>query len=453
MADRKTKWFGTDGIRGKANNGILNAGITLLVGQAAGVKFRRTNGDDRPKVVIGKDTRLSSYMLERTIEGGFMAAGMDVIETGPVPTPGLAMIMLSMRADLGVMITASHNQYEDNGIKFFGPDGYKISDEDELEIEALMQSPDLDKMLALSPALGRAKRVENISERYVEFAKRSVPKGFQLDGVRVVVDCANGAGYKVAPQVLRELGAEVFTIGVDPDGYNINFECGSTAPMALRRKVKELRADIGIALDGDADRVLLVDERGNEVDGDQVLAVIAESWISEGSLKGGCVVGTDLTNSGFERHLEQLGVKLERASVGDRYVLERMRTTSSNLGGEQSGHIIMSDHTTSGDGLIAALQVLTVIGREGKKASEVCHRFEPVPQISKNVPKKAGTNPLDDPAVKHAIEDGRRLLGGGRLVVRNSGTEPKVRIMGEGEDSTLVEGVVKSIAAAVEKAG
>jgi phosphoglucosamine mutase len=452
MADQNAgRLFGTDGIRGKANNGFLTADLALKVGQAAGTAFMK--GDHRHRVVIGKDTRLSSYMYENALTAGFLSAGMDVRLTGPVPTPGLARLVRSMRADLGVMVTASHNSHEYNGIKLFGSDGYKLSNDAERRIEELVRDPALSSLMVPPHLLGRAKRVEGLAGRYLEFVKSSIPKDTEFAGMRVVIDCAHGAGYVVAPEALTELGAEVIPMGTSPDGFNINADCGSTAPRALQQKVKEVRANIGIALDGDADRVVMVDERGNLIDGDQLLAVIADSWLKEGKLKGQCVVGTVLSNLAFERFLNDRGLVLERSPVGDRHVLEHMRATSSNLGGEQSGHIIMSDYTTSGDGLIAALQILTVIRGEGKKASEVCNRFIPVPQFSLNVQKKAGVNPLEDASVQRMIKRGHRSLGNGRLVVRNSGTEPVVRIMAEGEDRALLEKVVKSIAEAVQKAG
>src|SRR5215467_2856461 len=374
------KYFGTDGIRGRAN-GVITAELALRVGQAAGVMFRR--GDHRHRVVIGKDTRLSGYMIEYALVAGFTSVGMDVLLLGPMPTPAVAMLTRSMRSDLGVMISASHNLYDDNGIKLFGPDGYKLSDEVELEIERLIDS-DLAGKLAKSAALGRAKRIEGVPERYIEFAKRTLPRNLSLDGLRVVVDSANGAAYRVIPAALWELGAEVISIGVDPDGFNINRDCGSTEPDALRRKVLEMRADIGIALDGDADRVVIADERGHLVDGDQLLAVIAESWHKEGRLAKPCLVTTIMSNFGLERHLDALGIKLLRVQVGDRYVLEQMREQGYNLGGEPSGHIILSDYTTTGDGFVAALQVLAVVKKLGQPVSAVCHRYDPLPQVTKS---------------------------------------------------------------------
>ena len=390
--------FGTDGIRGRANSEIT-ADVALKVGQAAGLAFRR--GDHRHRVVIGKDTRLSSYMIEYALVAGFASVGVDVLLLGPVPTPAVAMLTRSMRCDLGVMISASHNPYEDNGIKLFGPDGFKLSDALETRIEALMDG-DVAPMLARSADLGRARRIDDVQARYIEYAKRTLSRDVSLDGLRVVVDCANGAAYKVAPEALWELGAEVIQIGVEPNGLNINFEVGSTAPEALSRKVREMRADIGIALDGDADRMILIDEKGHLIDGDQVMAVIAELWRDEGRLSKPGVVATVMSNLGLERHLAGLGLSLERTAVGDRYVIERMREKGFNVGGEQSGHIILSDYSTTGDGLVAAMQVLAAVRKSGRPASEVCRRFEPAPQVLRNVRFKGG-RPLDNPAVAKAI--------------------------------------------------
>ncbi len=442
------KYFGTDGIRGRAN-GTITPELALKVGQAAGLIFRR--GDHRHRVLIGKDTRLSGYMIETALVAGFTSVGMDVLLTGPIPTPAVGMLTRSMRADLGVMISASHNPFADNGIKLFGPDGFKLSDEVEHEIEGLMDS-EITEKLANSPDLGRAKRIDGVQDRYIEFAKRTLPKNLSLEGLRIVVDCANGAGYRVAPEALRELDAEVIAIGVDPDGFNINRECGSTEPAALCQKVKEMRADIGIALDGDADRVLIADERGRVIDGDQLLAVIAESWKSDGRLAVNGIVATVMSNLGLERYLEKLGVALARTPVGDRYVLEYMRSHGHNVGGEASGHIIFSDYTTTGDGLLAALQVLAVVKRHGKPVSEVCHRFDPLPQVLKNVRYKTG-KPLENAEVRSAIKDAEaRLNVHGRLIIRPSGTEPVIRVMGEGEDKVLVEEVVDGIVDALTKA-
>ena len=439
------KYFGTDGIRGRAN-GVITADLALRVGQAAGVMFRR--GDHRHRVVIGKDTRLSGYMIETAMVAGFTSVGMDVLLLGPMPTPAVAMLTRSMRADLGVMISASHNLYSDNGIKLFGPHGYKLSDEVETEIEQLIES-DLAKKLAKPAALGRAKRIDGVHDRYIEFAKRTLPRNISLDGLRVVVDCANGAAYRVVPAALWELGAEVFSIGVEPDGFNINKDCGSTEPEALSRKVREMRADIGIALDGDADRVVITDERGRLIDGDQLLAVVAESWQKEGRLPKPTVVSTIMANLGLERHLEGLGIKMLRAQVGDRYVLEVMREHGYTVGGEPSGHIILSDYNTTGDGFVAALQVLAVVRKLQQPVSVVCHRFDPLPQVTKNVRYRNG-KPHEDATVKSAITVAtERLNGHGRVIVRPSGTEPVIRITGEGDDPTLVEDVVDGLVEAV----
>jgi phosphoglucosamine mutase len=439
------KYFGTDGIRGRAN-GVITAELALRVGQAAGVMFRR--GDHRHRVVIGKDTRLSGYMIETAMVAGFTSVGMDVLLLGPMPTPAVAMLTRSMRADLGVMISASHNLYPDNGIKLFGPDGYKLSDEVESEIEQLIDS-DLGKKLAKPAALGRAKRIDGVHDRYIEFAKRTLPRNISLDGLRVVVDCANGAAYRVVPDALWELGAEVFSIGVDPDGFNINKDCGSTEPDALSRKVREMRADIGIALDGDADRVVIADERGHLVDGDQLLAVIAESWQKDGRLAKPMVVSTIMANLGLERHLETFGIALRRVQVGDRYVLEQMREHHYNVGGEPSGHIILSDYNTTGDGFVAALQLLAVVQKLEQRVSVVCHRFDPLPQVTKNVRYRNG-KPLEDATVVSAIASAtQRLNGQGRVIVRPSGTEPVIRVTGEGDDPNLIEEVVDGIVDAV----
>jgi phosphoglucosamine mutase len=441
------KYFGTDGIRGRANAKIT-PDLALRVGQAAGLVFLR--GEHRHRVLIGKDTRLSGYMIETALIAGFTSVGMDVFQTGPMPTPAVAMLTRSMRADAGVMISASHNAYDDNGIKLFGPDGYKLSDEIEQEIEKLVDS-DLGQRLAKSADLGRAKRIDGVQDRYIEYAKRTLPRNLSLEGLRIVIDCANGAAYKVAPAALWELGAEVVEIGVEPDGFNINRECGSTSPEALAAKVREMRADIGIALDGDADRVILVDEKGHLVDGDQLLAVIAESFKDDGRLAKPGIVATVMSNLGLERHLATQGISLARTPVGDRHVLERMRTDGINVGGEQSGHIILSDFTTTGDGLVAALQVLAVVQNSGKPVSQVCHRFDPLPQVMKNVRYKSG-KPLEDSKVKTVIASvEKRLDGHGRLVVRSSGTEPVIRVMGEGDDRSLVEAAVDDIVDALTK--
>ena len=442
------KYFGTDGIRGRANAAITPE-LALRVGQAAGLIFRR--GDHRNRVLIGKDTRRSGYMIETALVAGFTSVGMDVLQTGPVPTPAVGMLTRSMRADLGVMISASHNPFEDNGIKLFGPDGFKLSDEVEQKIEEVMES-DLAKQLAKGGDLGRARRIDGVQDRYIEFAKRTLPKNLSLEGLRVVVDCANGAGYRVAPEALRELDAEVIAIGIEPDGVNINRECGSTEPAALCQKVKEMRADVGIALDGDADRVIIADERGRIVDGDQLLAVIAESWKADGRLAKPGIVATVMSNLGLERYLAKLGLELVRTPVGDRYVLEHMRSHGYNVGGEASGHIILSDHTTTGDGLLAALQVLAVVKKQEQPVSKVCHRFDALPQVHKNVRFKSG-KPLESAKVRDAIKHGEaRLDGHGRLIVRPSGTEPVIRVMGEGDDKVLVEEIVDGIVDALTEA-
>jgi phosphoglucosamine mutase len=442
------KYFGTDGIRGRAN-GVITPELALKVGQAAGLIFRR--GDHRHRVLIGKDTRLSGYMIETAMVAGFTSVGMDVLLTGPIPTPAVGMLTRSMRADLGVMISASHNPFDDNGIKLFGPDGFKLSDEVEYQIEALIDS-ELVKKLARGADLGRAKRIDGVQDRYIEFAKRTLPKNLSLAGLRVVVDCAHGAGYRVTPEALRELDAEVISMGVEPDGFNINRECGSTEPTALCQKVKEMRADIGIALDGDADRVIIADERGRIVDGDQLLAVIAESWQTDGRLARPGIVVTVMSNLGLERYLETLGISLARTPVGDRYVLEHMRSHGYNVGGEPSGHIILSDYTTTGDGLLAALQVMAVVKKYEQPVSKVCHRFDPLPQVLKNVRYKSG-KPLENATVRSAIKNAEaRLDGHGRLIVRSSGTEPVIRVMGEGDDKGLVEEVVDGVVDALTNA-
>ncbi len=441
------RYFGTDGIRGRANK-VITPELALKVGQAAGLIFR--NGEHRHRVLIGKDTRLSGYMIENALVAGFTSVGMDVLLTGPIPTPAVGVLARSMRADLGVMISASHNPFDDNGIKLFGPDGFKLSDEVELQIERLLDS-DLSKQLAMSGDLGRARRIDGVQDRYIEFAKLTLPRQINFEGLRVVIDCANGASYRVAPGALWEMGADVISIGVEPDGFNINKDCGSTDLRALAAKVREMRADIGIALDGDADRVMIVDERGHTVDGDQLLAVIAESFKEDGRLQRCGIVSTVMSNLGLERHLAGLGIELVRTPVGDRYVLERMRADGYNVGGEQSGHIILSDYTTTGDGFVAALQVLAVVKRAGKPVSEVCHRFEPLPQVLKNVRYQAG-KPLENAAVRSAIADAEQKLGrNGRLLVRPSGTEPVIRVMGEGDDKLLVEAAVDDVIEALTR--
>ena len=445
----KKKFFGTDGIRGLANSFPMTPEIALKAGMAAGRVF--TRGEYRHRVVIGKDTRLSGYMIESALVSGFTSVGMDVFLFGPLPTPAVAMLTRSLRADLGVMISASHNPYEDNGIKLFGPDGQKLSDEREHEIETMMENG-LQDGLAAPAKIGRARRIDDAQARYIEFAKRTFPKHLQLDGLRIVVDCANGAAYKVAPAVLWELGADIFTVGVEPDGMNINLDTGSTAPQAMVDKVHETRADFGIALDGDADRVVMCDEKGHIIDGDQILALIAKSWAETGRLQGGGVVGTVMSNIGLERYLGGRGLKLVRSPVGDRYVIEQMRDGGFNVGGEQSGHIIFSDFITTGDGLIAALQVLAVLAEERRPASEAAHLFEPAPQFLENVRFSRG-EPLSDKTVTSRIRACEsRLNGGGRILVRKSGTEPVIRIMGEGDDEKLVRQVVRDIADIIRSA-
>ena len=440
------KYFGTDGIRGRANQFPMTPEIAMKVGMAVGVAFR--NGSHRHRVVIGKDTRLSGYMIENALVAGFTAAGMDVFLLGPVPTPAVAMLTRSLRADVGVMISASHNPFHDNGIKLFGPDGYKLSDEIELLVERLIDQ-DLNKSLATSSELGRAKRIDGIHDRYIEFAKRTLPREVSLNGLRIVIDCANGAAYKVAPAVLWELGADVVTMHNEPNGVNINVDCGSTHPESLQAKVHEVRADIGIALDGDADRVLIVDENGTVIDGDQLMAVIADDWQETGRLAAPSVVATIMSNLGMERFLNSKGIDLVRTKVGDRYVVEHMREHGFNVGGEQSGHIVLSDFSTTGDGLISALQVLASVKKAGRPVSEVCAKFEPVPQVLKNV-RFAGGKPLEDRHVIAAIEDAKNRLGSvGRLVIRPSGTEPLIRVMAEGDDQGLVETVVDELIAVI----
>ena len=446
----KRAYFGTDGIRGLANSHPMTAEVALRVGLAAGKLFM-SQDERRHLVVIGKDTRLSGYMVEPALVAGFASVGMDVRLLGPMPTPGVAMMTRSLRADLGVMISASHNPYTDNGIKLFGPDGYKLSDERELEIEALMDQG-LAEGLAPPTQLGRVARVDDSQARYVEIAKATFPRRLSLAGLRVVIDCANGAAYKVAPVVLYELGAEIIKVGVDPNGANINEECGSTHPEAMVRAVKEFRADIGIALDGDADRLVICDERGQIVDGDQIMALIADDWARRGRLRGGGVVATVYSNLGLERFLAERDLKLERTAVGDRAVMMRMRSGDYNLGGEQSGHIILSDFSTTGDGLISALQVLAVLKQSDQPMSALARQFEPVPQRLENV-RFASGKPLENEQVKAVLADAeQRLNGSGRLLVRASGTESLIRIMAEGDDASLVNQVVTDLAGAVRKA-
>jgi len=443
------KYFGTDGVRGKANSGAMTADLVLKIGMAAGNLYRR--GSHRHRVVIGKDTRLSGYMIEQALTAGLLAAGMDVFLLGPVPTPAVAMLTRSMRADLGVMISASHNPYYDNGIKIFGPDGYKLSDEQELKIEGMVEGPDAIPV-ASSDEIGRATRIEDAGARYIEFAKRTYPRDSNLDGLRIVIDTAHGASYRTAPTALWELGAEIIRIGDAPNGFNINEKCGSTAPQLMCEKVRETRADIGIALDGDADRVMISDEQGQVIDGDQLMALVTKSLHERGQLQGGGLVATVMSNLGLERFLSARGLSLARTKVGYRYVVEHMRAHGFNVGGEQSGHIILSDFSTTGDGLLAALQVLAEVKRAGKPVSEVCKMFEPVPQVLKNVKFKSG-KPLDDAQVKTAIAEATSRLGNsGRLVIRPSGTEPLIRVMAEGDDARLVNAVVDELCGVISKA-
>ena len=445
----KRKMFGTDGIRGLANKDPITPQTVLRLAMAVGQRFRR--GDHRHLVVIGKDTRLSGYMLEPALTAGFVSMGMDVVLVGPLPTPAVAVLTRSLRADLGVVISASHNPYFDNGIKLFGPDGYKLSDEEEAAIEGLMDSPELNP--AEPGDLGRARRLDDAQGRYIEYVKQTFPRGLRLDGLRIVVDCANGAAYKVAPTVLWELGADVVSIGVEPDGININRNCGATAPETLSERVVASGADLGLALDGDADRVIVCDEHGIVIDGDQLMALIAGEWRAADRLQGGGVVATVMSNLGFERHLGGIGLELVRTAVGDRYVVEKMREGSYNLGGEQSGHIIMSDYGTTGDGLIAALQVLAALVTRNAAASEVCRVFETLPQLLRNV-RFGGGAPLEERLVQEAIAEGESALGaGGRLVIRKSGTEPVIRVMAQGDDETLVGNVVADIIGAIEQVG
>ena len=441
------KYFGTDGIRGRTNVAPMTADIAMRVGQAAGAYFLR--GDHRHRVVIGKDTRLSGYMMESAMVAGFTSVGMDVVLLGPMPTPAVAMLTKELRADLGVMISASHNPFFDNGIKLFGPDGYKLSDKAESAIERLMESQ-LD--LIDAPKIGRAKRIDDARGRYIHFAKSTFPDHLRLDGLKVVIDCANGAAYQVAPDALWELGAEVVALGTSPNGTNINDGCGSTSPEMLRETVVASGADLGLALDGDADRLIVVDEQGTMVDGDQLMALIALSQQQGGTLHGGGIVATVMSNLGLERKLAEHGLDMHRTAVGDRYVLEAMRDMGRNVGGEQSGHIILSDHATTGDGLVAGLQILAAIVEQGRPASELLHVFEPVPQLLKNVRFNGGA-PLEQDSVKSVIARAESELGGrGRLVIRKSGTEPLIRVMAEGDDPAMVERLVNRICEAVAAA-
>ncbi len=437
------RYFGTDGIRGLTNTAPMTAATAMKVGQAAGTHFLR--GSHKHQVVIAKDTRLSGYMMESALTAGFTSVGMDVIQAGPIPTPAVAMLTRSLRADLGVMISASHNMFQDNGIKLFGPDGYKLSDGDEAAIEALI---DADLPLAEPAGIGRARRIEDARGRYIHFAKASFPDNLRLDSLKIVVDCAHGAAYRVAPEALWELGADVDAIGVSPNGFNVNDNIGSTHPKALQMRVLETGADIGIALDGDADRLIIVDEKGQVVDGDQLMALVTGRAADAGTLRGGGLVATVMSNLGLERWLGGRGLTLNRANVGDRYVLEMMKAGGFNIGGEQSGHLILADHSTTGDGLVAALQVLAALVASGKPASEVLHLFEPVPQILKSV--RFTGHPLAEARVQAVIAAGEaRLNGSGRLLIRKSGTEPVIRVMAEGDDKAVVKAVVEEICAAV----
>jgi phosphoglucosamine mutase len=443
--------FGTDGIRGRANVEPITPATILRLAMAAGQRFRR--GNHRHLVVIGKDTRLSGYMLEPALAAGFLSMGMDVNLVGPMPTPAVAMLTRSLRADLGVVISASHNPYQDNGIKLFGPDGYKLSDDEEAAIEALMASDTLYENLAPAKALGRAKRLEDAPGRYIEFVKQTFPRGLRLDGLKIVVDCAHGAAYRVAPAVFHELGADVIAIGVEPDGTNINLRCGATDTDKMREQVVLSGADIGIALDGDADRMIVADETGAILDGDQIMALIATSWHRAGRLCGGGIVATVMSNLGLERYLSGQGLTLIRTAVGDRYVVERMRKSGFNIGGEQSGHIILSEFGTTGDGLVAALQVLAVLVQENRRVSDACNLYQPLPQLLRNVRFNGGA-PLEDGRVIDAIETGAAELGDtGRLIVRKSGTEPVIRVMAEGDDDALVTRVVDEIVGVIEQVG
>jgi len=443
-----SKLFGTDGIRGTANQHPMTADVALKVGMAAGQQFLR--GDHRHRVVIAKDTRLSGYMIEPALTAGFISVGMDVVLVGPMPTPAVAMLVKAMRADLGVMISASHNPYYDNGIKLFGPDGYKLSDDVEKSIEKLVADNHFESR-ANPEKLGRAKRLDDAQGRYIEFAKATFPKNLTLEGLKIAVDCANGAAYQVAPMILRELGAEVIAIGITPDGFNINKDCGSTSPRLLCETVVREKADIGIALDGDADRVLICDENGKIADGDQVMAMIATHCQNTGMIRGGGIVATDMSNMGLEHYLSSIGLTLARTKVGDRYVVEHMRTHGLNIGGEQSGHIILSDFSTTGDGIIAALQVLAYIKEAGKPLSQCSMLFTPLPQILRSIPYK-GTSPLEDAHVQKTIASAKNTLGkDGRVFIRESGTEPLIRVMAEGKSETLVHSIVDSICASLQK--
>ncbi|HME69862.1 MAG TPA: phosphoglucosamine mutase [Myxococcota bacterium] len=442
----RPKLFGTDGVRGTANVHPMTAEMALLLGRAAAHVFYRRAGE-RHRIIIGKDTRLSGYMFEDALAAGICSMGVDVIQVGPMPTPGMAFLTADMRCDAGVMISASHNPYQDNGIKFFSRDGFKLPDEIEERIEELVLSGELDAVRAAADDIGRARRIDDAEGRYVVFLKKTFPMDLTLDGLRIVLDCANGAAYKVGPTVLEELGAEVFKLGVEPNGRNINDGCGSLFPQKLAAKVREVRADMGIALDGDADRCVLVCEKGNEVDGDALLALCARDRVERGSLRGGAVVGTVMSNMGLEKELSSLGLELIRTQVGDRYVVEAMRAGGYNLGGEQSGHIVFLDHNTTGDGLITALQALAIMKRKGRMLSELVSGFIRFPQVLVSV-RVAEKRPLESmPEMLDAVRKVEaELAGAGRVLIRYSGTEPKVRVMVEGEDESRVSGFAQHLA-------
>ena len=448
MSDKRNL-FGTDGVRGRANSYPMTAELALKLGAAAGRYFRR-DGSNGHRVVIGKDTRLSGYMLENALTAGLTSTGMNVLLLGPVPTPAVGLLTNSMRADLGIMISASHNPHHDNGIKLFGPDGFKMSDAAEVEIEALINS---DIIPAKPENIGRARRIDDGRFRYMEYAKTTFPNGRRLDGLKVVIDCANGAAYRTAPEVLWELGAEVIHVGVSPDGFNINNNCGSTSTGLAADTIRQVGADVGICLDGDADRVMILDENGDVADGDQIMALLASRWSDNQRLRGNTLVATVMSNLGLERHLNAQAIELARTNVGDRYVVEKMRAEGFNLGGEQSGHIVMTDYATTGDGLIAGLQFLAAMVETGNRASDLAAQFEPVPQMLENVRFTAGVDPLDVASVKSAISDAEgRLNGTGRLLIRKSGTEPLIRVMAECEDEGLLAEVVGGIVAEVQAA-
>lgn len=447
------KYFGTDGIRGRANAYPMNAFVALRAAMAAAVALREKNGaGGRSRVVIGKDTRISGYMIEQAMAAGFSSMGVDVVFLGPLPTPAVAMHTRSMRADLGVMISASHNAYQDNGIKFFGSDGYKLSDEVEARIEALIDDDNIEQYYPEPHGIGQASRLDDASGRYIEFIKSSFPKGMNLQGMRIIVDCANGAAYKVAPQTLWELEADVIPLAINPNGININRDSGATDTAALQKAVTDYEADLGIALDGDADRLIMVDERGHRVDGDQIMAVIAKAAKDDGKLERGTLVATVMSNLGLELYLKDHGINLVRTKVGDRYVVDEMRRGGYNIGGEQSGHMVLTDYATTGDGLLASMQMLSVLKMSGMRMSELCHAFEPVPQILQNVKYAQNAKPLEQKMVQGAIERGEEVLSDqGRILVRASGTEPLIRVMAEGFDQDKVKRVVNDICEAIQQ--